>query len=127
MRVADVEQRFKLVYGPNPFRPESPIPGVADIFGIILPNYRVFLILAGTAIIEYMMQSKLDTLTLFCTPFLDAMSTITVAHILLDAALIATPDHARTLNRMMVRGHEYDLFYPSGQKRCSTCQVRRAA
>lgn len=45
------EDVFKLVYGPNPFRPESPIPGVADIFGIILPNYRVFLILAGAAII----------------------------------------------------------------------------
>jgi branched-chain amino acid transport system permease protein len=45
------EDVFKLVYGPNPFRPESPIPGAADIFGIILPNYRVFLILAGAAII----------------------------------------------------------------------------
>jgi len=44
---------------------------------------------AGQAIIEYMMQSKLDTLTLFCTPFMEAMSTITVAHILLEAAVIA--------------------------------------
>jgi len=45
------EDVFKLAYGPNPFRPESPIPGAADIFGIVLPNYRVFLILAGAAII----------------------------------------------------------------------------
>ena len=45
------EDVFKLVYGPNPFRPESPIPGAAEIFGIILPNYRVFLIVAGAAII----------------------------------------------------------------------------
>jgi hypothetical protein len=25
------------------------------------------------------------------------------------------------------RGHEYDRFYPSGQKRCSTCQAERRA
>ena len=45
------EDVFKLIYGPNPYRPESPISGVADLFGIILPNYRVFLIAAGAAII----------------------------------------------------------------------------
>ena len=45
------EDVFKLIYGPNPYRPESPIAGVADLFGMILPNYRVFLIAAGAAII----------------------------------------------------------------------------
>ncbi len=44
---------------------------------------------AGQSIIEYMMQSKLDQLTLYCSPFLEAMSTITVAHILLEAAILA--------------------------------------
>lgn len=45
------EDAFKLAYGPTPFRPESPISGVISLFGMILPNYRLFLIGAGTAII----------------------------------------------------------------------------
>ena len=45
------EDAFKLVYGPNPYKPESPIAGASEVFGIVLPNYRLFLILAGAAII----------------------------------------------------------------------------
>ncbi len=45
------EDVFKLGYGPNPYKPESPIPGASELFGVILPNYRLFLIAAGTAII----------------------------------------------------------------------------
>ena len=62
---------------------------------------------AGTAIIEYMMQSKLDTLTLFCTPFLEAMSKITVAHILLEAAIIA--EEARTQDDAQSQ-EEFDFY-----------------
>jgi branched-chain amino acid transport system permease protein len=45
------EDAFKLAYGPNPYKPESPISGASEILGIMLPNYRIFLIVAGTAII----------------------------------------------------------------------------
>ena len=45
------EDAFKLAYGPNPYKPESPIPGASEILGIMLPNYRIFLIAAGTVII----------------------------------------------------------------------------
>ncbi len=45
------EDVFRLGYGPNPYKPESPIPGASELFGVILPNYRLFLIAAGTAII----------------------------------------------------------------------------
>jgi branched-chain amino acid transport system permease protein len=45
------EDAFKLVYGPNPYKPDAPIPGASELFGIVLPNYRLFLIVAGAAII----------------------------------------------------------------------------
>lgn len=45
------EDAFKLAYGPNPTRPESPIAGVSTLLGMVLPNYRLFLIVAGAAII----------------------------------------------------------------------------
>jgi len=44
---------------------------------------------AGASIMEYMMSGKLDQLTLCASPFLEAMSEITVAHLLLEAAVIA--------------------------------------
>jgi branched-chain amino acid transport system permease protein len=46
-----MEDGFRLVFGPNPQRPEMPITGGVDIFGIFLPSYRLFLIVIGTAII----------------------------------------------------------------------------
>ena len=45
------EDAFKLVYGPNPYKPDAPIPGASELFGIVLPNYRLFLIVAGATII----------------------------------------------------------------------------
>jgi branched-chain amino acid transport system permease protein len=46
-----LEDVFKLIFGPNPYRPETPIPGAVDFAGIFLPIYRVFLIVIGAAII----------------------------------------------------------------------------
>jgi hypothetical protein len=62
---------------------------------------------AGQAIIQYMMQSKLDQLTLFCSPFLEVMSTITVAHILLEAAVLA--EEARTQDDRQSQ-EEFDFY-----------------
>jgi branched-chain amino acid transport system permease protein len=45
------EDAFKLAYGPNPYKPDAPIPGASEFLGIVLPNYRLFLIVAGAAII----------------------------------------------------------------------------
>ena len=45
------EDAFKLGYGPNPYKPDSPISGASEILGITLPNYRIFLIVAGSAIV----------------------------------------------------------------------------
>ncbi|MEP9355536.1 branched-chain amino acid ABC transporter permease [Xanthobacter sp. KR7-65] len=45
------EDLLKLVFGPNTQRPATPIPGASEIFGIILPNYRLFLIGIGAAIV----------------------------------------------------------------------------
>jgi branched-chain amino acid transport system permease protein len=46
-----MEDGFRLVFGPNPQRPEMPITGGVDFFGIFLPSYRLFLIIVGAAII----------------------------------------------------------------------------
>ncbi|MFP6609583.1 MAG: acyl-CoA dehydrogenase [Deltaproteobacteria bacterium] len=48
----------------------------------------------GTAIVEYMMAGKLDQFTLCASPFLTAMAHVTIAHLLLEGALIA--EEART-------------------------------
>jgi branched-chain amino acid transport system permease protein len=46
-----MEDGFRLVFGPNPYKPEVPISGAIDIFGVFLPLYRLFLILAGAAVV----------------------------------------------------------------------------
>jgi branched-chain amino acid transport system permease protein len=46
-----LEDAFRLVFGPNPHRPETPIAGAIDIAGIYLPTYRLFMIVIGSAII----------------------------------------------------------------------------
>jgi branched-chain amino acid transport system permease protein len=46
-----LEDTFRLVFGPNPHRPETPIAGGVEAFGIFLPSYRLFLIVVGTAVI----------------------------------------------------------------------------
>ena len=46
-----LEDAFRLVFGPNPYKPETPITGGVEAFGIFIPSYRLFLILIGAAII----------------------------------------------------------------------------
>lgn len=46
-----LEDVFKLVWGPNPVKPDAPITGATELFGIVFPNYRSFLMAIGTAII----------------------------------------------------------------------------
>lgn len=46
-----LEDCYRLVFGPNPHRPDMPLTGGVDLFGIFLPAYRLFLILIGAAII----------------------------------------------------------------------------
>lgn len=46
-----IEDVLKIAYGPNTLRPPTPIPGAVEIFGMLLPNYRLFLIVVGLAIV----------------------------------------------------------------------------
>jgi branched-chain amino acid transport system permease protein len=46
-----MEDAFRLVFGPNPHKPETPIPGAIDVFGVFLPLYRLFLIVGGAVIV----------------------------------------------------------------------------
>ncbi|MCW5692589.1 MAG: branched-chain amino acid ABC transporter permease [Pseudolabrys sp.] len=46
-----MEDAFRLVFGPNPYKPETPIPGAIDFFGVFLPLYRLFLIVGGAVIV----------------------------------------------------------------------------
>ena len=46
-----LEDTFGLVFGPNPYKPDIPIEGGVEAFGIFLPSYRLFLIVIGGAII----------------------------------------------------------------------------
>lgn len=46
-----LEDVYKLVYGPQALRAEAPISGTTEMFGMFLPNYRLFLMAIGAAII----------------------------------------------------------------------------
>jgi branched-chain amino acid transport system permease protein len=46
-----MEDEFRLVFGPNPHKPDVPISGAIDVFGVFLPLYRLFLILAGAMVV----------------------------------------------------------------------------
>jgi len=46
-----LQDALKIVFGPNPLRPDNPLPGGSELFGIFMPNYRLFLIVAGGAIV----------------------------------------------------------------------------
>lgn len=46
-----LEDLFKLAYGPNPLRPDAPIAGATELFGMIFPTYRLFLMAVGVAIV----------------------------------------------------------------------------
>src|SRR3954463_12460328 len=45
-----VEEALKVVFGPNTQRPPTPITGAIEVMGVILPNYRLFLIVFGIMI-----------------------------------------------------------------------------
>lgn len=46
-----MEDVLKLIFGANPHRPENPLPGSSEIFGIVFPHYRFLLIVIGAVII----------------------------------------------------------------------------
>ena len=46
-----LEDVFKLVFGANPVRIEQPISGASEIIGLYFPNYRLFMMASGAAII----------------------------------------------------------------------------
>lgn len=46
-----LEDAFRLVFGPNPYKPDTPIVGGVELLGIFIPSYRLFLIVIGAAII----------------------------------------------------------------------------
>ena len=46
-----LEDVYKLIYGAQAIKPEAPISGATEVMGIFLPNYRMFLMAIGTAII----------------------------------------------------------------------------
>ncbi|MCB1439794.1 MAG: branched-chain amino acid ABC transporter permease [Nitratireductor sp.] len=46
-----IEDLLKILFGPNTHRPENPLPGATDLFGIFIPTYRLFLIGIGIAVI----------------------------------------------------------------------------
>jgi branched-chain amino acid transport system permease protein len=46
-----LEDALKIVFGANPLRIEAPITGATEMFGLFFPNYRVFLMGMGAAVI----------------------------------------------------------------------------
>jgi branched-chain amino acid transport system permease protein len=46
-----IEEGLKIVFGSNTQRPPTPISGAIEIMGVLLPTYRLFLILIGFAIV----------------------------------------------------------------------------
>ena len=46
-----LEDALKLVFGANPLRLEAPISGATEMFGLFFPNYRLFLMGFGAAVI----------------------------------------------------------------------------
>lgn len=46
-----IEEVLAVIFGPNTQRPATPIRGAVEILGVMLPNYRLFLILFGLLIV----------------------------------------------------------------------------
>jgi branched-chain amino acid transport system permease protein len=46
-----LEDGLKIVFGANPRRVEAPISGATEVFGLFFPNYRLFVMALGAAII----------------------------------------------------------------------------
>ncbi len=62
---------------------------------------------AGVAQIQYMMTGKLDQFTLCASPFLEAMSHVTVAYLLLDAAVVAETERTQDEDQSQ---DEFDFY-----------------
>ena len=46
-----LEDALKIVFGANPLRVEAPIAGATEVLGLFFPNYRLFVMLLGAALI----------------------------------------------------------------------------
>jgi branched-chain amino acid transport system permease protein len=46
-----MEDAIKIVFGANPLSVEAPVSGATELFGLFFPNYRLFVMLLGGAII----------------------------------------------------------------------------
>jgi len=46
-----LEDLLKIIFGANPLRMEAPISGATELMGLFFPNYRLFLMVAGGAVI----------------------------------------------------------------------------
>jgi branched-chain amino acid transport system permease protein len=46
-----IEEVLAVIFGPNTQRPATPIRGAVEILGVMLPNYRLFLIVFGLLIV----------------------------------------------------------------------------
>lgn len=46
-----MEDALKIVFGANPLRLEAPISGASEVFGLFFPNYRLFVMALGCAVI----------------------------------------------------------------------------
>lgn len=46
-----IEDGLSVIFGPNTQRPPTPIRGATEIAGVMLPNYRIFLIVFGLLIV----------------------------------------------------------------------------
>lgn len=46
-----LEDSYKLIWGANTIKPETPIPGASEVLGVMFPNYRIFVMASGTLLI----------------------------------------------------------------------------
>lgn len=46
-----LEDSYKIIWGANPIKPIAPISGASEFLGIMFPNYRLFLMAIGFALI----------------------------------------------------------------------------
>jgi hypothetical protein len=63
---------------------------------------------AAGALMEYFMSGKIDQVTLVANPFLEVMADVTIAHLLLDAAIVA--DEKRASDEDEPNQHEIDFY-----------------
>lgn len=46
-----LEDVLRLIYGPNTHRLDAPVSGASELFGVLIPNYRLLLIVIGSVVI----------------------------------------------------------------------------